>query len=135
MIIDFLVALVLAVVLAALLTPRWRGSSGAGAAAAAFFLILILFPAIWAMGLWMRPVGPAYHGAHVLSYVLGGLFIFLLLLAAAAPSRPRPSDHGGDEVIPAEAEREATRTTVAVFGIFFWLLVVAAMLAIAAAYW
>lgn len=127
-----LVAIVFAGVLSVIARPRAAGRGDGSAAIAVgslflfFFVILFLFT--WAGGLWLRPFGPAAWDVAWLPFVLVGLFVALLLAAAAAPEQ-YPSVTG-----PAERDAPAAAAALA-FGLFFWILVIALLIAIGFGYW
>lgn len=127
---ELVLALLLAALVAAVLATT-RRSEDAGLAAVFVFFFLLLFPLIWAAGVWMTPVGPLAWGVPWLGYLLISLFLLVLLLAAAAPSGP--TRRVGD-VTPEDAGEEALKGTVVFFGLFFWVLVIAAAVAVIARY-
>jgi hypothetical protein len=127
---DMLVALVLAVIITSVLVAlRPRDGMSAGLLFAFFFLIS--FPMIWAAGTWMVPVGPPFAGVSWLGYLVAGLFLLALILAILPPSRR--SEHG-DAIMPAGAKREALEGTAIFFGLFFWILLLAAAVALIVRY-
>lgn len=125
----FLVALVLALLLIPL-TSSHRPREGKAGAGVVLFLFLILFFATWAGGLWLTPIGPPLWGVYWLPFVLVGLFVALVLAATAEPSR---RDHLRRREIPTQGA-EAEATEAAAFGVMFWLLLIALLAAIIAAY-
>src|SRR6056297_674910 len=127
---ELLLALVLAALVAAVLAST-RRSEDAGLAAVFVFFFLLLFPLIWAAGVWLTPVGPPLWGVPWLGFLLVSLFLLVLLLAAAVPSGP-PRRAGG--VTPENAGDEALRGTVVFFGLFFWVLVIGAAVAVITRY-
>lgn len=125
MIADLLVAAMIALVLSVILVVGLR-VTGPWTTPAAFFAILFL--ATWAGGLWLAPVGKPLKGIYLLSFLAAGM-IFALLLAAAAPSRGIRSPK--QAYIQKKSEEEARE---AALGVFFWILVVVLVVAIAARY-
>lgn len=123
---EMLLAILLALVVFAVLAPSRRYRSDTGAPILLFFLPL-LFLLIWASGSWLTPVGPPVAGVYWLSFLIPALFLLLLLFALSTPSAP-PRREG--EVAPANAEEEAAAGTAIAFGIFFWLLLVGAIVAL-----
>jgi hypothetical protein len=95
------------------------------------FFFLLLFPLIWAAGVWLTPVGPPLWGVPWLGFLLASLFLLVLLLAAAVPSGP-PRRTG--DVTPENAREEALKGTVVFFGLFFWVLVIGAAAAVITRY-
>lgn len=124
--IDILVVLGLALIFSILLTHglRWRHPVREDAGAAMAFLFIVFALILWTVLLWGPPVGPVWAGQSWVGVLLAGLFLALLLAAAVPPQRalqkpPKPLDE-------AEAEKEIT----AVFGCFFWVLLLLLVTAI-----
>ncbi|MFO7985832.1 MAG: hypothetical protein R6U38_08190 [Desulfatiglandaceae bacterium] len=123
-IMDFLIALLIALLLTAIFAGALRGHRF-GTALIFFFVVLLL--GTWAGGVWITPLGPRLWGVSWLSFVLVGLF-FALVLTAALPPDPgrRP---------PKPASRtEENAAPIVMFGLFFWVLIVASIVAITAHY-
>lgn len=117
---HLLCAAIVALLFSLLLLPfRRRKSDDAWPAFWMFFLIILF--ASWAGGIWLAPFGPAASGVFWLPFLIVGFFVTLLLLAATpTPSVSRlPAPD-----IPAKTAHEDTDAEV-VFGIFFWILLVA----------
>ncbi len=118
-IIEFIVVVVLAILVA---TIFFYGFKSRGAAKAFWILLFILFLAGWAGRLWINPAGPVLWGYAWLP-VFFFVFIIALLIALASPgdsqkaarnTRLRESQTG-----VTEPEEEAG----AAFGILFWVLI------------
>lgn len=93
-----------------------------------FFLILFL--ALWAVSLWIEPIGPALYGVAWLPLVVAGLIIALLLAATTPPLTSRKPPKSATDM-----EKEAAEEVIAVsFGAFFWFLLVSMIIAIALGY-
>ncbi len=134
--IDILYALLVAIFLAAVLLGLvgWRRSPSSSGWADALFLFLVFFLLIWAGGVWLEPFGPVLWGGYWLPFVAVGL-IALLLLAAAGTSRRRVRRYDDSRIEPARVANEDEGKAVAVaFGAFFWFLLLALVVAIAARY-
>lgn len=119
-IVDILIALVFALLLSTVLGwgLRWRHPGrGGGATASALFLFIVLFVTMWLAALIIPEWGPLYSGTPWLGILLAGLFIALIILAVATPDwRRRPG--------ATAAEGVEVRETAAVFGCFFWALLI-----------
>lgn len=91
----------------------------------------------WAVGTWMRPIGPMLWGVHWTSFLVAALLIGLLLAATMAAKRrsQKPdearSDPSHDEEAAGSGIGDTTRISV---GVFFWAFVAVAVLAIAVRY-
>lgn len=115
---DLLIVLGLALLFSVLLTYglRWRHPVRDHVGTAMSFLFIVFFLTLWAVLLWGQPVGPVWAGQSWVGVLVAGLFLALLLAAAVPPQRalrtpPRPLD-----------ETEAEKDITAVFGCFFWIL-------------
>ncbi len=131
--IDFFFVLILAFILAAVLSwgVRWRHPARYSEEAAGIsflFLFLILIFGIWAVIAWLPPWGPVLYGIPWLSMIAVGILIALLVLAIAVPGRPprTPTE--------AAAEAESEAAAAAVFGLFFWLLLIGLIIAVIVSY-
>jgi len=129
--IDFLVVMIFALILSSLIGwgLGWRHpASSEATGTSVLFLFLILMFAMWAAGAWLPPWGPVVFGASWLTLLVVGLFVGLLLLAAATPARPPRTSR------QATAEASEAAAVGAVFGLFFWLLLIGLLIAIIARY-
>ena len=130
--VDILFAFVAAVIFSLLLAGLfgWRHPSGAatGAGEAILFAFIVLFLGAWVGGIWLAPFGPTAWGVSWVPFALAALFVMFLLLAVAP--RRRPPRTG-----PGRAEDAETPLPTVVFGGFFWLLVIALIVALIVAYW
>lgn len=128
---DMLLAIALALLVITLLVPS-RRYHGANGAPGWVFLFPLLFLLIWASGAWLTPVGMPVAGVYWLSFVIPAIFLALLLFALAHPSRPAK---GNDkDVLPGNAAEEAAAGTALAFSIFFWALLIAALVAVIVRY-
>jgi len=129
---DILFAFVAAVVFTLLLAGLlgWRHPAGAatGAGEAILFAFIVLFLGAWVGGVWIAPFGPTLGGVTWVPFALAALFVMFLLLAAAPLRRTSRSAR------PEQQQLEAPVPAI-VFGGFFWLLVVALIIALIVAYW
>ena len=133
---DMLLAIVLAAIVIALLSPADRYGTGGGVVALAFFFFLF-FPLIWAAGVWMGPVGPAIGGVFWLSFLIPTVFLLLFLFALDPGPRRHVTRPEERAEFPGEQSREeaaAEEGAAVVFSIFFWVLLVAAVIALGANY-
>jgi len=120
---DFFFALVLALLLAWIFQAAF-GTRGPGDRFIWFFLIIFLFA--WAGGVWIAPIGPMWWGVSWIPVLATGIFI-ALLLTAAAPGTPRNRRE-------ARTQAATEDTVAAALGIFFWILVVLLVLSIIGRY-
>ena len=105
------------------------------------WLFVMLFLVTWALGIWIRPIGPPLWGAYWVPYLLVALFL-AVLLAATAPARPRPpvQPPGATPLpgsrTPAEVNEQAAEeaAVVTTLNVFFWLVLLLAVIAIVVHY-
>ncbi len=126
---DLLIASVIAVVLAGMLSMEYRRRGFAREKAWTVFwaLFLLILLAAWAGALWLAPVGPVFLEVPWLSMIIVGAITALLVMALILPPRQKLPP------TPAETRRE-DRVGVAI-GIFFWLALVFLTIAIVGGYW
>jgi len=130
-ILELLIAVGVSLILSALFVLATRRG---GRRAGLVWLFLIIFLATWAGGVWLRPFGPTIWGIHWLAFVLAGLFV-LGILAIAAPQRaPRGRHETLDMLERVARERELDQVTYLTLGTFFWILLVALIIAIIVRY-
>jgi len=92
------------------------------------FFFSIIFLITWAGGIWLTPFGPSVKGVYLLPFVVVAVLIALFLAATVASYRPR-SKKGQTQ------DRDVIRLAPeAVFGAFFWALIVLLFLAVVAKY-
>lgn len=119
---ELLVALVVSSLLSALFVlatrreSRWTGL---------FWIFLIIFPATWAGGIWVRPFGPPLWGVHWLRFLFAGLISALFL----AVSVPRVPPRGGHETLKMseriKQEKKLEQITYSTLSLSFWILLAA----------
>ena len=118
---DLLFVLLITLVLTAIFVVGFRRQR-TGQIIAMFFVILFL--ATWAVGLWIVPVGPKVFGVPWVSYLIAGLLMALLLTALVPLAKSRRAK---DETT---TESEEKTVAIAVFDLFFWILIIALIAAI-----
>ena len=118
---DLLFVLLITLVLTAIFVVGFRRQR-TGQIIAMFFVILFL--ATWAVGLWIVPVGPKIFGVPWVSYLIAGLLMALLLTALVPLAKSRRAK---DETT---TESEEKTVAIAVFDLFFWILIIALIAAI-----
>jgi hypothetical protein len=118
---DLLFVLLITLVLTAVFVVGFR-KQRTGQVIAMFFIILFL--ATWAVGLWIVPVGPKVLGVPWVSYLIAGLLMALLLTALVPLAK---SQRARGET---SAQAEEKTVAIAVFDLFFWILVIGLLVAI-----
>lgn len=139
---EVLFILIIALVISAIF---YYGFGRRGPYGAFWAFLLILFLAGLAGRFWITPAGPAVWGFAWLPLIFW-IFIFALLIGAATPTEDEEIDPARDQervvsrndAIRSERDRRVAEDTaesagaVAVFGIFFWILLLFLILAIVA---
>lgn len=123
LILEFLLALAVAILLSFVLVYPLR-RRGPGPFEGLIFFFLILFLAAWAGGVWVRPIGPTAWNVSWVGFLLVGLII-ALILASAFPSRRPIVNPPADTTTETEAE-----VAVVTLGVFFFILLFAMLAAI-----
>lgn len=139
---DLLFAFLMALILAALLTgpAGWRHPRRPDGWGTGLFLFLLLLPVIWAGGVWLSPMGPPVGGSYWLPLVVVGVMVALLVLAigsSGGPTTLRDNARAGAETgagTEPDVNEAAALGITALFGFFFWLLLLAGVVGIAAFY-
>lgn len=116
---DLVLALIVAMAFTVLLVGvfRWRHPARQGPWAAFLFLFGVLFLAVWAGGVWLTP-------GSLIAFGITGLLVTLLVVTLAPARLP---GHRQRDVLEASDEG-------AIFGLFFWFLLTALLLAIILGY-
>lgn len=96
-----------------------------------FFLIVFL--GAWAGGVWLSPVGPTLLGVYWLAFFGVGL-IFALVLEAVSAFAALPPDNAPATASEEQSEKREERAIESVLGVFFWILLLAFLAAIAFGY-
>lgn len=137
--IEFLFAFVLALVIAGILASAMGPKTGRRQDAwplGLFFFFLLLF-AIWAGGVWFTPVGPELWGVQWVPFVVVGIIV-ALMLAASVPSNERwrsaRAARAGGAGTTAVEPTEGEEASAVALSIFFWVVIVALLGAIVARY-
>ena len=119
---ELLVALVVSSLLSALFVlatrkeSRWTGL---------FWIFLIIFPATWAGGIWVRPFGPPLWGIHWLKFLFAGL-ISALFLAVSVPRMPPRGRHETLKMLERiNQEKKLEQITYSTVSLSFWILLAA----------
>jgi hypothetical protein len=124
--IDFLFAAVFAILLTLIFTTLFR-RKGPWSRGLVFFLVVFL--AAWAGGVWLLPFGPTLFGVSWLPFLIGGLFVALILAAALPPQMPeQPSEKR------IELEKQGNTIDQKRFDAFFFILVGALLVAVILGY-
>jgi hypothetical protein len=128
----FVVALLLTLLFVPLTSPQ-QSREGGSVLGPILFFFLILFFASLAGGIWLTPIGPPLWGGFWASFLVVGIFVALLLVAAGDPPRSyRFRTVTPKRMTTAEAETEAV--AAAAFGMLFWILILSLVAAVIAGY-
>jgi Ca2+/Na+ antiporter len=124
---ELLVALLVSLVLSAIFAlATWKRGKRKGLV----WLFLIIFFATWAGGLWMRPFGPTLWGIHWLTFLLVGVVVALILAASQAKPKPQGREETIELLEKMQQKREVEQVAWVTLTIFFWVLMLALLIAI-----
>lgn len=130
---GFFFAILISILLALLLVGAagWRHPRHDSALGATLFLFLLLLFVSWAGGLWIAPYGPTVWGGAWLPTVGIAVITALIVLAIGSSTSPPPRTPESVEEAAIEEEEAVAATSFAVvFGVFFWLLLGATLVAV-----
>lgn len=121
---EVVTALIIALVLSALFSSRYRS---ADSFVPLMIFFVILFMVVLAGQLWITPFGPVWWGISWLPlFFIALIFAFMLVAAAPFPNSRKKSVK--EEI----KEKEATGVAI---GIFTWMLIIALVIAIVTGYY
>lgn len=119
---ELLFAVSIAVVLTFILAYP-LGRRGPGPIDGLLFFFAILFFAVWAGGVWVRPFGPVAWGVPWVGFLAIGITFALVLAASASPRRPAP-------IVSPRGENDVEPVVLAVtLGVFFYAALVVLLIA------
>jgi hypothetical protein len=95
-----------------------------GPLSGALFLFLLLLLGTWAVGTWVRPVGPMLGGVPWLAFMIIGLALAVFIAAVSVPWAPPPEEPPREDHVPGAA---VTMT----LGLFFYFAMFVLLAAIA----
>jgi hypothetical protein len=93
------------------------------------FFFLVIFLTSWASQLWINPFGPVVLGIYWVPLVFVAVLVALLLLAVGSTAIDKAP------VTPPAEEITRSESSLLAIGLFFWILVVILIIAIAIGYW
>ncbi len=122
---QFLTAFIIALIISLIFAIGFRGRN---LWLNFVFFFSIIFLITWAGGIWLTPFGPSIKGVYLFPFLVVAVLIALFLAAAVSTQKPRPNKEQNQE-------REVMRLAPeAVFGAFFWALIILLFLAVVAKY-
>ena len=92
------------------------------------FFFSIFFLITWAGGIWLTPFGPSIKGFYLVPFLVVGVLIALFLAAAVTSYKPRSKKERSQQGEVMKLDPEA------VFGSFFWALIILLFLAVVSKY-
>ncbi len=128
--VDFLVALLVALIAGGLFV--W-GTRRSGPRKGIFWMFLLILLATWAGGIWLRPFGPVVLGVHWFTFVTAGILVVLILgvfHAYTERSRPRGRHETLDMLERIEEDKRLKRAAYLSLGVLFWFLLAVLVTAI-----
>jgi hypothetical protein len=93
-------------------------------------VLLILFLATWAGGVWAKPFGPSLWGVSWLPFILAGLMIVLILVVSAPKQPPKDRYETIEMLDRIEREKKLDHFTYLSLSLFFWILLLVLLAAI-----
>ncbi|MBZ0157332.1 MAG: hypothetical protein K8I29_14120 [Alphaproteobacteria bacterium] len=112
---DLLFAFLIAMIVTVLFSMLFRRISTWASLLSFFFIV---FLTTWAGGVWITPAGPSLWGVYWLPFVVVAL-VTAFILAAAAPICPPDTREMAARSVAKQSN------TAEIFGLFFWILLVA----------
>ena len=103
---------------------------GTGRRTGIVWLFLMIFLAVWAGGVWLRPFGPTVWGIHWMVFLLVGLIIVLFLIILIPRKAPRGRLETLDMLESIEKEKQLEKVAYITLSIFFWILLSLLVIAI-----
>jgi hypothetical protein len=131
LILDLLAALVVAIILSALFALATRRDARKKGL---IWLFLLIFLVTWSGGIWARPFGPTLWGVHWLTFFLVGVIVALVLAVFSHRRAPRGRRETLDMLERMEEEKVMEEATYVTLSLFFWLLLIALIVAVAVRY-
>ena len=124
---EFFASFIMAVILTGLYMFMTRE---AGQRTGLIWLFLIIFLAIWAGGIWLRPFGPTVWGIHWIVFLSVGLIIVLFLFILIPRKAPRGRHETLDMLDRIEEEKKLEKVTYITLSVFLWVLLSVLVIAI-----
>ncbi|MFW5867735.1 MAG: hypothetical protein ACOCX2_07970 [Armatimonadota bacterium] len=125
-VLNLLIALVVAIVLAALLVYGF-GRRAPGPMAGFLFFVVMLFFAVWAGSVWITPIGPDLWGVPWMTMMLVGLIVAMIIAAVAMPVPSEPTAPDEEGIAPPTSVGWGC-------GLLFWLTIAVLLFAAVARY-
>jgi hypothetical protein len=57
-----------------------------------FLFFIITFLGTWAIGLWLKPIGPSFYGYYWIGYLAAGIFLAMIIASAGPPNTFKRKD-------------------------------------------
>jgi hypothetical protein len=124
---EFFASFIIAVLITGLYMFMTRE---AGQRTGLIWLFLIIFLAIWAGGIWLRPFGPMVWGIHWIVFLSVGLIIVLFLFILIPRKAPRGRQETLDMLDRIEEEKKLEKVAYITLSVFFWVLLSVLVIAI-----
>lgn len=119
---ELIAALVVSSLLSVLFVLTTRRESGRSGL---FWIFLIIFPATWAGGIWIRPFGPPVWGIHWLKFLVAGSISALFLAASVTRVPPRARHETLKMLERIKQEKKLEQITYSTLSLSFWILLAA----------
>ena len=116
---------------------RWERPAREGFWASFVFVFILMTLFTWAAGVWLSPFGPRTWNLYWAPFGLSALVLALILAAVIPPHRrwfQRTRDEAYQLHEVRDREGRPPMTVWKAFGLWFWVLAIALIIAIAAHY-
>jgi hypothetical protein len=128
---EFVISLVIAVIVTGVFLFLVRKT---GRRTGLLWLFLLVFLAVWAGGVWVRPFGPTLWGIHWVSFLLIGLLVILFLVIFTPKRPPRGRHETLDMLDRIQDEKNMEELAWITLSVFFWILLFGLVIAIVLRY-
>ena len=128
---EFVISLLIAVIVTGVFLFLVRQT---GRRTGLLWLFLLVFLAVWAGGVWVRPFGPTLWGIHWVSFVLVGVLVILFLIIFMPKRPPRGRHETIDMLDRIQDEKNMEELAWITLSIFFWILLFGLVIAIVLRY-
>ena len=128
---DLITALIVALILSGLFA--WA-TQRAGRKTGLIWIVLLMFFATWAGGVWLKPFGPTLYGVHWLSFLTIGIIVALVLAVLTPQPGPRGRHETLDMLERIEQEKELEKVAYITLSVFFWILLAVLVLVLVIRY-
>ncbi len=129
--IELFASVIFAVVISSMSVYLLRRS---GYRMAFFGLFLLVLLAIWAGGIWIKPVGPDIGGVYILPFIIAGILVVVVMLAFTRQKGPYGRKETIEFLEKVKDQEDIQKITNISLNLFFYFLLVLLIVAIVVNY-